>query len=72
MGNRPLWEPPGESRLHKHLADLIPWQLVKVQVNRLPKVHRYTSDAHTHRLSVLLYDDDTIDVIIEDLHDLQH
>eukprot|EP00971_Amphidinium_carterae_P144759 2868375-Amphidinium_carterae.1 len=70
MGNRPLWEPAVESRVHKQLTDLVPWQLVKVQFNRLPKVHRFAAEAHTHRLSVLLHDDNELAVIVEDLQDV--
>eukprot|EP00971_Amphidinium_carterae_P089508 1771631-Amphidinium_carterae.1 len=70
MGNRPLWEPPETSRVYQQVAHLVPWQLGKVQVNRHPKVHRHASDPHTHRISALLYNDNSLDVIVQDLSDV--
>eukprot|EP00971_Amphidinium_carterae_P263095 5219829-Amphidinium_carterae.2 len=63
MGNRALREPSMESQVYKQVADLVPWQLTRVQINRLSKVHRHAAEPHTHRLSVLHHDDDD-DVVI--------
>eukprot|EP00971_Amphidinium_carterae_P331642 6465354-Amphidinium_carterae.1 len=69
LGSRTLWEPSIESDFFKQVADLCPgWRIVKLAVNRNPKVHRFFGSVpHTHRAGALLAADNTIELFSEDL-----
>eukprot|EP00971_Amphidinium_carterae_P351005 6491850-Amphidinium_carterae.1 len=70
MGQQQLWELDASHALYGQIADLVPWELTRVAINRQPKVFRLTTEPHSHRASVLLHDDRTISIVSEDLADI--
>eukprot|EP00971_Amphidinium_carterae_P101138 2000805-Amphidinium_carterae.1 len=69
LGSRSLWEPAPESEFFQRVADLCPgWRIVKLAVNRNPKVHRFFGSVpHTHRAGALLGSDGSTELFSEDL-----
>ncbi|CAJ1329503.1 unnamed protein product, partial [Effrenium voratum] len=55
-------------RIYPEIADLVPWQITRVQVVKTPVTHRQPAHVpFTHRGSALRYNDDQIEVTSEDV-----
>ena len=61
------------SSIYKIVADLVPWELTRVQIAATPAVRRMPTDVlYTHRGLAVVYNDSTIDVESEDLSMIEH
>eukprot|EP00971_Amphidinium_carterae_P039326 773010-Amphidinium_carterae.3 len=68
LASRPLWEPAEDSPFYQAVQRLVPWTLRKLQVNRTPKQNRFfVGVPHSHRGCALLYADQDVAVLHEDL-----
>ncbi|CAJ1329046.1 unnamed protein product, partial [Effrenium voratum] len=55
-------------RIYPEIADLVPWQITRIQVVKTPVTHRQPAHVpFTHRGSALRYNDDQIEVASEDV-----
>eukprot|EP00971_Amphidinium_carterae_P278754 5533808-Amphidinium_carterae.1 len=64
------WEPPSDHPLGQRLRELIPWQLERLQVVKLPKQRRFPTDVPwLHRGCALLHVDETITLEAEAVQD---
>ncbi|CAK9038397.1 unnamed protein product [Durusdinium trenchii] len=61
------------SAIYKIVADLVPWELTRVQIAATPAVRRMPTDVlYTHRGLAVVYNDSSIDVESEDLSMIEH
>ena len=57
--------------LYQTVTNLIPWEMTKVQIARVPAARRLpTNFPYTHRAGIFLHSDDTITVESEDIHNI--
>ena len=60
-------------RLYDKVAELVPWELTRVQVTITPAVRRFPTDfGYTHRGAALMYNDGTLELESEDLVSIEY
>jgi len=60
------WEPPTAHEIYRRVQQLVPWELAKIQVAKVPRSRRFPTDfPYTHRGVALMYSDGEVRIETE-------